>query len=462
MLLERQQQYDLLRPIGRGGMGEVFLASARGAHGFTKTVAVKRIRAELSKNEEFVRRFVMEAKLAVSVSHANIVQVFDLGYAAGELFIAMEYVDGTDLGRVLSTLSKRQERAPVAYALYLIIEALKGLAYAHGSSDGTGRTRAIVHCDISPSNLLVSYAGEVKVTDFGVARVAAQGGVAPPNGQIEGKPSYMPPEALQGAPPGPRVDVFAMGLVLHELLLGRRLGSPLPVELEPLTVMRPEVPASLERAIAAATASDPRERPADAAEMLRTLTSIAHELKEAVTPTDAGRWVSALVPPAEGVPAVGFDGALKGLVKGAAPHTGTESFVTHTSEDGITVWERLPPPQRASARGRWVAAAAAGCLALGAGAGLFLWTRAAPPLEPLAKAGPTLPARPVQPAPVAEPQPSEPAPAPPPAPAPRPAVAAVAPQPARTRHSLLAPPPTAPLRRPSAASSASSPSHGPT
>ena len=170
MEVEKLQRYDLVERIAAGGMGEVFRARATGPHGFEKTLAVKRILPELSSDPEFVDRFVRESKLAVSLSHANIVQVFDLGRAGEDLYLVMEYVHGTDLARLLLAARTAGRSLPLALGIHVAGEAAKGLAYAHGRYDleGPGRL-GVIHCDISPSNLLLSYAGEVKLTDFGVA-----------------------------------------------------------------------------------------------------------------------------------------------------------------------------------------------------------------------------------------------------------------------------------------------------
>src|SRR6266542_1002854 len=162
------QRYDLVQQLAVGGMGEVFLGRVHGEHGFHKNVAVKRIRPELASSPEFVGRFVAEAKLAVQLSHANVVQVFDLGRAGDDLLLVMEYVHGADLGQLLEAQRARRERTPVAFAIYVAMEALMGLACAHESGGGAGG--GVIHCDLSPSNLLLSYAGEVKLAAFGVAQ----------------------------------------------------------------------------------------------------------------------------------------------------------------------------------------------------------------------------------------------------------------------------------------------------
>src|SRR5438046_103097 len=162
------ERYDVLDRIAVGGMAEVFLAKAHGAHGFEKTLAIKRILPELAREPEFEERFIAEAKIAVRLSHANVVQVFDFGRDAGSLFIAMEYVDGVDLATLLRGFRERDEPVPLPAAFHLAIELLRGLDFAH--------SHGVVHCDVSPSNILVSRAGEVKIADFGIAAPSSQTG----------------------------------------------------------------------------------------------------------------------------------------------------------------------------------------------------------------------------------------------------------------------------------------------
>src|SRR5258707_2471483 len=158
------RRYDLLERIAVGGMAEVFRAKAHGAHGFEKTLAIKRILPDLARDAEFENRFIAEAKVAVSLTHANVVQIFDFGRFAGSLYIAMEYVDGPDLGRYLKSAAAH-DGVPLGAAMHVAMEMCKGLDVAHA--------RRVVHSDISPSNILLSRRGEVKIADFGIARAAA-------------------------------------------------------------------------------------------------------------------------------------------------------------------------------------------------------------------------------------------------------------------------------------------------
>ena len=195
------ERYDVLERIAVGGMAEVFLAKAYGAHGFEKTLAIKRILPELARDPEFEDRFITEAKVAVQLSHTNVVQVFDFGRFAGSLFIAMEFVDGLDLAALLRRLKDRGTKVPMAAAFQIAIELARGLDFAH--------QHGVVHRDVSPSNILLSRAGEVKIADFGIA-VAAQPGRTSTTGRrkVMGKWRYMSPEQARGEPVDSRSDMF--------------------------------------------------------------------------------------------------------------------------------------------------------------------------------------------------------------------------------------------------------------
>src|SRR5262249_27415050 len=198
-------RYELLERIAAGGMAEGFRAKAQGAHGFEKVLAIKRILPALAADDEFTARFIDEAKLAVELSHANIVQVFDFGRFGGSLYLAMEYVDGTDLATLLKTAEARQRTVGLGTGLYIAIETARALAYAHRKVDAAGRPRGMVHRDVPPSNVLVSYEGEVKLADFGIATAVA---AAATERRIMGKWRYMPPEQTEAKPLTPLSDLF--------------------------------------------------------------------------------------------------------------------------------------------------------------------------------------------------------------------------------------------------------------
>src|SRR5580692_10605877 len=221
-------RYALFDFIGKGGMAEIYLARQKTELGATRLCVVKQILPGLAGDPKFSDMLVHEAKLAARLSHANVVQVFDLGRADGRLFIAMEYVEGFDLNDLLGRCSRARVPLPFELAVHVLREALRGLDYAHRRTDDDGKPLGIVHRDVSPSNLLVSFEGEVKVCDFGIAHAndtLLGGGTSAHElaEALKGKAGYMSPEHAAGQPIDARSDVFAAGIVLWELAAGRRL-----------------------------------------------------------------------------------------------------------------------------------------------------------------------------------------------------------------------------------------------
>ncbi len=213
-------KYQLLELLAHGGMAEVFKAKSHGVEGFEKVLVIKRILPELSENPRFVEMFINEAKIAVTLSHANIVQVFDLGRADECYFIAMEYVAGYDLATVLTRGRKIGRPMPQELAVYVVSELAKGLDYAHRRRDAQQRQLHIVHRDVSPQNVLVSFEGEVKLTDFGIAKAALAVEENTDAGVLKGKYAYMSPEQARGDDVDALTDLYALGVVLYELLSG--------------------------------------------------------------------------------------------------------------------------------------------------------------------------------------------------------------------------------------------------
>ena len=262
--------YELLRPLGQGGMAEVFLARRRISGTVEKRLVIKRIRREHASDPRFVAMFVQEARLSMSLVHKNIVPVFDFGRAGDELFLAMELVDGPDLGKILEHARAHGERLAPMLVAYIALEACQALDYAHGTSDAHGRPRALVHRDVTPGNVLISRAGEIKLVDFGVAAGAAE--LA--SGKIRGTPAYMSPEQACGKVVDGRADVFSMGLLMWEALAGRRAydGRDNARLLEQARAgqvpdLPDDVPGPLGRIVARATAVDLGERFAGARDM---------------------------------------------------------------------------------------------------------------------------------------------------------------------------------------------------
>ncbi len=214
-------RYELLKKIASGGMGQVFLARTA-QQGFQKLVVIKRILPHLIEDEEFRTMFEDETRLAASLNHPNLVQIFDQGEAGGSLYLAMEYVAGDDVRRLERTARRKGKELPLGVILRVIADAAAGLDYAHKATDGTGRPLRLVHRDVSPQNVLVGFDGGVKLIDFGVAR-AASNSQRTATGILKGKYPYMSPEQIAGLPYDHTSDQFALGTVFWELLTGKRL-----------------------------------------------------------------------------------------------------------------------------------------------------------------------------------------------------------------------------------------------
>ncbi len=215
-------KYLLLQKIGSGGMAEIYRSKTFGPHGFVKECAVKKILPHLIDDADFMRMFIDEARIAVNLSHANIVQVYDLGEIDRQAYIAMEYVPGKDLLELLARCDALRIRLPVKLSIFIMMEVLKGLEYAHRARDLRGDGLRIIHRDVSPCNILLSYNGEVKLSDFGVAKAANQRSRTE-HGMLKGKVGYMSPEQISGERLDKRSDIFSAGVVLFEILAMRRL-----------------------------------------------------------------------------------------------------------------------------------------------------------------------------------------------------------------------------------------------
>lgn len=228
--------YELIQRIASGGMAEVYLSRRAGPHGFQKLVAVKRILPQLAQDPDFLAMFIDEARVCARLAHPNIVQVFDFGEHDGELYMAMEYVDGTTAARLVRAAAARGEDVPLEAALYIAQSVLRGLDYAHNARDDDGRPLALVHRDVSPGNVLIDRSGAVKLTDFGIAR-AAEIERRTDAGQLKGKLGYMSPEQVVGKELDARSDLFTAAIVLAELVMLRPLFSG-PNEIEVLMRIR--------------------------------------------------------------------------------------------------------------------------------------------------------------------------------------------------------------------------------
>ncbi|MBK6574699.1 MAG: serine/threonine protein kinase [Sandaracinaceae bacterium] len=285
-----EQRYRVVERLAAGGMAEVFVGDAMSVQGFKKRVAIKRVLPHLASNENFIGMFLDEARLGARMNHANIVSVLDIGAADNTYFIVMEYVDGANLKTIIEVLLKQGRPVPMKEAVYIAMEACRGLSYAHELCDDDGNDLDIVHRDISPPNILISKRGEVKVTDFGLAKASTQLEKTDP-GVVKGKFSYLAPEAALGDAVDERADLFAMGIVLWEMIAGKRLflgdSDYQTVKLvqqanvPKLSSVNPEADDSLERVLAKALAKHPADRYQTAREMSDALAGFlfSHQMK---------------------------------------------------------------------------------------------------------------------------------------------------------------------------------------
>jgi serine/threonine protein kinase len=260
-------QYRLLRKLAQGGMAEVWLADAGNALGVARRVVVKKMLPSWAKDEELVRMFVTEARVAMGLSHGNIAQVFDFGEEDGEFFLAMEYLEGASLDQLEARTAARELALPAPIATFVAIEIAKGLHYAHSRTGDDGRPLGIVHRDVSPQNVFVTFDGEVKVLDFGLAKLTSEKGHTQP-GILKGKYLYFSPEQAKGGAVDARTDVYATGVVLYEMLagslpvrggMGDALGRIIAGDFPPPSE-HADVPPELEALVLQAMARDPAER----------------------------------------------------------------------------------------------------------------------------------------------------------------------------------------------------------
>ncbi|HOX42025.1 MAG TPA: serine/threonine-protein kinase [Myxococcota bacterium] len=296
-------KYVLTERIGAGGMAEIFRATAYGVEGFTKDVCIKRILPTLTSDETFVKMFIDEAKIAVALHHPNVVQVFDLGRIGEHYFIAMELVRGRDLLQLINRCRAQKTRLPVHLALYLISEVCKGLDYAH-KVRAEGRPLGIIHRDVSPSNILISWDGIVKVADFGIAKAVLKDEKTV-TGTMKGKYGYMSPEQVKGEHTDHRSDIFAAGVLMWEALACKRLFKG-ETDLETLERVRvadvPKAPSAhhrevspeVDRLVLKALAADPRARYQTAGEFHAAIADQLFAMGKRVDAEDLSRHLGVL------------------------------------------------------------------------------------------------------------------------------------------------------------------------
>ncbi|MFW5875837.1 MAG: serine/threonine protein kinase [Myxococcota bacterium] len=295
-----EQRYRVVERLEAGGMAEVFKGEATSVQGFKKRVAIKRVLPHLAQNKNFIGMFLDEARLGARLNHANIVTVFDIGAADNTYFIVMEFVDGGNLKSIMEALRKQGRTFPAKEAIYIAMETLHGLSYAHELTNEEGELMHLVHRDMSPPNILLSKRGEVKVTDFGLAKATTQLEKTDP-GVVKGKFSYLSPEAALGQDVDARADVFALGVVLWEMLAGRRLflGETdyqtvklvQQANVPSISKLNPEVDEEFEQVLNGALTRDPNDRYQSAAEFGDALAGYLFSHRMKVTSYDIANLV---------------------------------------------------------------------------------------------------------------------------------------------------------------------------
>ncbi|HAN32324.1 MAG TPA: hypothetical protein DCQ06_12075, partial [Myxococcales bacterium] len=314
-------RYELLERIGVGGMAEVWKSRVAGVGGFEKILVLKKVLPAFVENKTFVEMLLAEARLCAVLQHANIVQTYENGEIDGQYYIAMEYVKGYDLFKILSRVTQLKRKIPAELCLYIAAEVAKGLDYAHTAKDHQGRPLNIIHRDVSPSNILISETGEVKVMDFGVAR-ATMDGTTNENrsraGVLKGKLGYMSPEQVTGQPFDLRSDIFSLGIILYESMTLKRLFLG-RTDLETLVNIRDAkiehkfhkhsyIEESVRAVLRRALARESKDRYASALDFQDDITSLLFEQKTAVTNRSLAKYLDEIF--SEEIPEVDADNAL--------------------------------------------------------------------------------------------------------------------------------------------------------
>jgi serine/threonine-protein kinase len=405
--MQQVGKYQLIRKLATGGMAEVFLAKAAGPMGFEKTLVLKRILPHLAEEPAFVEMFLSEAKLAARLTHPNIVQIFDFGEADGAYFLAMEYIDGPSLRTLVKRASAQGLSLPLAACARLVAHACEGLAFAHDFVDPqTGVPLGLIHRDISPDNILLSRQGAVKVVDFGIAKAAGQGHKTE-SGVIKGKLAYMPPEQVRAESLDRRVDVYALGVVLYELLTAHKpfeadseiglMRAILTQSPMPAVQFRPELPDSLRRILGRALAKDREQRYPDCHAFQSDLEEFILSVGKPVTTQQVAQLIARVSPntdnstptPRPGLPPGGSNPSVSPGHTPSSPDAKTDTErptvldirplprATPPSGQMATRIQRTPvkPQPQPQPRGRWVQVLVAGVLLM-AGGGVVLWRTA--------------------------------------------------------------------------------------
>lgn len=386
-------KYHLLQRLAVGGMAELYLACAEGLAGFQKVVVVKHVLPHLATDPEFVAMFLNEARIAATLAHPNIVHVTDIGEAGGDFFYAMEFVHGRNVRELLREGSKAGG-FPLDVGLTIAIAAASALEHAHSACDTDGSALGLIHRDVSPANILVSYEGTAKLTDFGIAK-ASQKSLETIGGGIKGKVGYMSPEQCRGETLDQRSDLFALGVVLFEITTCQRLffgdndfailNKVLKGQIDRPSDRIPDYPPELEQIVLRALAADPADRYGSAVELRQDLEGFAHEARLRTTPAVVAAWMRELfgTPPAPRIEVVhdaGEGPVSPTLVVTALTEEPAPARVGMESDAATRVYRPEDEPRRSAAP--WLAAAALATVGVGAVA----WTMREP--EPAATVAP--------------------------------------------------------------------------
>jgi serine/threonine-protein kinase len=343
--MAKHGRYKIVRKVADGGMAEIFLATQLGREGFQKPVILKRIHSSIYADPQFRNMFLDEAHISMALSHSNIVQVLDLGLGGGRYFLVMELIDGWDLGRIIQRAAAARVPLMPELGMYITAEVLRGLAYAHGMSQ-EGNPLGIVHRDISPHNVLISEQGEVKLTDFGIAK-AMNKREQTGTGVVKGKVSFMSPEQALGKPIDARSDLFSMGTVLYQLMTGVRPFEA-PTDLEILLRVqkaefrtpeeaRPDMEPELAQIMVRAMKLDPADRYQNADEMLIDVERVMRTVFPPAGPTELKRWLADLQRE-DGAPTIGKAPALSHSTRtGTAELEGKDVELSDSESDNDPV-----------------------------------------------------------------------------------------------------------------------------
>ncbi len=380
-------RYELLMPIAAGGMAQVWAARMKGARQFQKIVAVKTMLPELSEDEQFEQMFLDEASLASQIRHPSVVEINDLGEQHGVLYLVMEWIEGIPLNQLMKA-AKGRGGVPTPVATRIAMQVCAGLHAAHELTNDRGELVGLVHRDVSPQNILVTYDGVTKVVDFGVAKATALGGGATVAGQVKGKVGYMAPEQIKGDKLDRRVDVFAVGIVLYALTTGKHpfrreseaatmynICSPQAV-MQPTKVV-PDYPAPLEPILLKALAKDPAERYPNCDALLRALDGLPAKLR-ASSDADVAKFVRDLFGDKRAEKKAQLDDAIQradeqrprgvavatlGEASGSLTGPGRPSLTTLSGNQELSGIPQMPP----SNRSKWIGFAGLGALAVSGG-----------------------------------------------------------------------------------------------